>query len=71
MSFLAWLRMSRIYSVMGPLLVGLHFLSKDCAQQKGPYGILLTVATMGSTFFACTRSKQLVSYVVFYCHFPW
>jgi len=50
MNLLAWLRMSRIYSVMGPLLVGLYSLSKDCAQQKGPFGISFAVATMGWTF---------------------
>jgi len=49
MYLLAWLRMSRLYSVMGPLVDGLLSLSKDCAQQKGHFGISFTVATMGST----------------------
>jgi len=71
MNLLAWLRMSRPYSVMSPLLDGLLSLSKDCAQQKGPFGISFTVATMGSTFQDRPRSKQLVSDVVFYSHIPW
>nr|XP_016937675.1 uncharacterized protein LOC108015674 [Drosophila suzukii] len=69
MSLLAWLRMSRIYSVIGPLLLGLHFLFKNCAQQKGTSRILPTVATMGSTFLGCPRSKHLISDVGFYRHF--
>nr|XP_044248525.1 uncharacterized protein LOC123002428 [Drosophila takahashii] len=64
---LAWLRMSRVYSVMGPLPVGLHFLTQDYAQQQGLSGIFPTVATMSLTFLACSWSKQLGSEIFSYC----